>query len=810
MMKPAATSPSNGPAMAHAPPADRSRSLSTSRAPLLERGRFAAPLSTPLTSFVGRVQEVEAVAALLREEEVRLVTLTGPGGVGKTRIALRVADALAVAYPDGVFFVSLASLTDPAQVVPTVAQVLDVQEMGDWPLPEQLANALRNREMLLVLDNFEHVVAAAPAIMVLLARCPGVRALVTSRSVLRVSGEHAVAEQPLALPRVGRAASADAIAESDAERLFAERARATRSDFAPTGVDAAVVAEIVCRLDGLPLAIELAAARVAHLPLVALLARLERRLPLLARGARDLPTRHQAMRHAIAWSHDLLSSDEKALFRRLAVFAGGWTLEAAEAVVADASDLGMDILEGMASLVDNSLLRQEGRPDGEPRYRMLETIREFAIERLAASGEGESTRAAHAHHFAAFAETKTFHHFFDPPVGRLDRMEAEHDNLRAALAWALERGQTEVTLRLAVALWPFWYLRGHVTEGRMWLERAVGLDGIAPAALRAEALIGASWLAGEQEDWVAAGDLAQEGLRFFQDLGDAEGIAHARHALAVAIWEQGDFGRAAQTFEEALAGARSLGDPGLVAITLNSLADGFLQQGERNRAEPIFEEALALMRNLGNPLAMLYPLSNLGVIALEQGEVTRAASLLRESLALAVTHGNTRVVACDLVDLAGVAEVLGQGERAVRLLGAAEALLETIGVSRPDSDRPYYDRLVSRVRSGVDEDTFGGAWAAGRTLTRDDAVAEANAIAAEATEAFPASRPPNAGARYGLSVREVDVLRLIAEGMTDREIGETLFISRRTVTTHVTSILNKLGVETRRGARALALKHGLF
>ncbi len=480
--------------MANAPPADRTRSQPIPLAPLPRRGPSAALLPVPLTSFVGREREVEQVVALLRWGDIRLVTLTGPGGVGKTRLALRIADALAGAFPDGVALVSLAPITDPDRIVPTMARVLGVREVGDRSLAEQLTDALRERELLLVLDNFEQVVAAAPVVTDLLAACPQVRALVTSREVLRVSGEHAVTVPPLALPG-DRSRHAQVVTESEAVRLFVERAQAARADFALTDVDAVAVAEIVRRLDGLPLALELGAARVAHLPPAALLARLERRLPLLTGGARDLPERQRTIRNTIAWSHDLLSLQEQTLFRRLAVFVGGLTLDAAEAVVVGLGDLGLDVFDGVASLVDKSLLRQELGSGGGSRYRMLETVWEFGLEQLGASGEEDAVRRRHAAVFVALVEQDMPAVGLPGPPARLPALEREDANLRVALGWAVERGETETGLRLVTALGGVWGTLGRFREERAWVEHVLALGGDEVPALRVLALAQLGWAA---------------------------------------------------------------------------------------------------------------------------------------------------------------------------------------------------------------------------------------------------------------------------------------------------------------------------
>jgi predicted ATPase len=677
------------------------------------------------TPLLGRERELKDVCGLLLRDEVRLLTLTGAGGTGKTRLALQVAADLLEAFPSGVFLVPLAPIREPERVVPSIARTLGHREGGSRSLQDTLVEHLKDERVLLVLDNFEQLRAGSAVLSELLAACSGLNLLVTSRAPLRLSGEHLYSVPPLLLPDREHLPDPRLLAEFEAVALFIARAKAARPDFALTSDNAAAVAEICHRLDGLPLPIELAAARTMLLSPQAMLDRLGQRLHLLTGGARDLPARQRTLRSTIDWSYGLLVKEEQTLLARLAVFVGGRTLSAAQAVCNANHDLGPDLLDELSVLVENNLLRQESQADGEPRISMLETIHEYALERLRESGELPELRRRHAEYFLALAEEA------EPELGGpnqvvwLDCLEREHENLRAALAWAIDSAPSQLGLRLTGALRIFWRVRGHLSEGRRWLEAALARADDESSGPRAKALYGASVLALRQGDHGPAKAWAQESLALCRELGDSAGAGRALQMLgSVAVGER-NYDEANRLFEESEALCRRIGDKSMLATTILDLGDVALNKADYERATALLEESLALFRELEDKDGSAIALYNLGSAALSEGRGERAVGLLSEGLALFGELGYKEGIAYCLEALAAATASEGSVVEAARLLGAADAASEAMGAALEPGERDRHARTESMLRTELGDQRFGELWSEGRGMTLDEAVAYA-------------------------------------------------------------------------------------
>ena len=860
-------------------------------------------LPAQLTPLVGRDHEVATACALLRQPDVRLLTLTGTGGVGKTRLGLQIATELIGDGTDGVCFVPLASISDPELVVPTIAQILGIKEIAERPLLDLLKESLRDKNLLLLLDNLEQVVTAAPQLTELVAACPHLKVLFTSRAVLHIRGEHEFPVPPLALPNRKQLHDVESLLQYPAVILFLERAQASMPDFELTTANVRAIAEICARLDGLPLAIELAAARIKVLPPQMLLARLEYRLPMLTSAARDVPMRQQTLRNAIAWSYHLLDGQEQQLFRRLAVFVAGCALAGAEALCAALRNgsAALSVLDGVASLIDKSLLQQTERGAGEPHLVMLETIREYGLECLEALEEMEVTRRAHAAYYLRLSE-ETEQEFGGPQqAAGLERLEREHDNLRAAQRWSLEQAghaegvrREEIALRLGAALQRFWIIRGHVSEGRAFLARALLRSAGVAASIRAKALIAAARLALAQGDYHDGEGLAQESLALCRELGDTAGIAFSLYLLGIVAWRKGNAPVARERSEESLALFRAAGDRERIAYALFQLAYMDSTQGEYARGRTLLEEAVTLHRELGNKRGIAHALSQLaqvlfvsqadmstvrvpldeslalsrelgfkegiaasfclsGQVALSQGDMTTAHALSQqglalyqeighrhgtaealsllgrvvaiqgdhaaarahyeESLALASEVGDRLHVASCLEGLAGDVAANEESAWAAHLWGAAESLRASIGAPLQPIERAGYERAVADARAQLGKHAFATAWAEGRRMTPQQALtAHGQVNLPSQISTKPLSPPPTKPlAKYpdGMTAREVEVLRLLAQGLTDAQIGEQLVISPRTVNNHLTSIYQKIQVSSRSAATRYAVDQHL-
>lgn len=756
-----------------------------------------------MSSFIGRDTEIRQICDLLGDGATRLVTLTGPGGIGKTRLAQEVAARLHGEFAGGVVFVPLASIRDARRVMPQIAEALGVREAGQRPLFDVLIETIQHQRLLLILDNVEHVLEAASRIGQLLSACPRLTVLATSRAALRISGEHEFPIPPLEM----RAQNDD---EPPATRLFRARARACGVMLPGDASTERDIAEICRRLEGIPLAIELAAPRLRHLTLQSLLARLERRLVVLSGGSRDQDARLQTMRDAIGWSYDLLRPSTQQLFRQLAVFAGGFTLDAATCV---SQAEPQDVLEHVTDLVDQSMLQLQSVAGAEPRYIMLETIREYGIERLTDAGETERARQRQAEWCLRLSDGARAAF-----LGRVEqeswlaRVDVEQDNLRLALEWLEQQGRASDMVHMTGGLYWYWYMRGHFTEGREWIRRALSLQSSTDAPdldARALALFGSGQLANFQGDDAIALAHVREALALWTDLGHSWGVAVAHLLLGIIAEDKGQYDLAADHLTRSLEWTRRGDDRANESLALYHLSIVRWGQQDLDSAVDLIEEALSVQRDVGDRWGEANCLGYRGIYAAVAGEYDRALNLQQASLRMRLDLGNPEEIVSSLASIASIAATICDHELAARLAAVEHRVRVTIGSSRKFPEGPYHDDAVSLARAALSESAFAAAWSEGLATALEDAIDLA-------LDYRPGSArddrdlPAPTGRHASLTAREIEVLALVARGMTNADIADALYITTGTARIHVSNILSKLGARTRTEAVHLARQQGML
>ena len=733
---------------------------------IISRSRGRSPgqikLPSPLTPLIGRERELGAAKQLLLEGDTRLLTFTGPGGSGKTRLGVELGWSLVDHFPGGVFLVSLGTLTDPALVVPSIAQTVGVPEKKDQTLLQSLRDSLKERSVLLILDNYEHLLTEVAVVNELLVDCPKLRIVVTSRTSLRIRGEQEFPVLPLPLPDLRQLPSVEVLLQYAAVLLFVERARAIRPDFAVTGHNARSVAEICVMLDGLPLALELAAARIRILSPSEMLKRMEKRLQLLSSGAREAPVRQRTLRDTIQWSHDLLDEDEKKVFRRLSVIVGSFSLEIAESVCTVGQEAPGDVLERLNKLVEKNVI-QSREVNGEQRFAMLDTIREFALERLDASGESEETFERYATYLVSLLERADAELKGPNQDYWLKRLDPEYDGLRCALGWSIKNGKADLSLRLVSSLWRYWYPRGYWSEGRMWLTKALNAE-TGSKALRARALRSAGAFASVQGDFTIARSYLEESLKLAEEAGDKEGIALVLNSLGTDMISHNDFS-GDRLLERSLVMMQGTGNKWGAATVLNNLGFSAQARGENDKAIMLYEQSLQLFRELGDKQHVVYLQINLAANWRDKREYDKARTLLNEtlplsrqldekvciaesllylasvdsrqrhfervneflseSLTLADELGNKELIATCLDEFAGLACAKNQPDRAARLFAASERLRALAKLEIPLGSKEKREQDLEITRSTLGEEKFGAESLRGREMSVEESIAYA-------------------------------------------------------------------------------------